>query len=160
MYQLLLSAVLALSFSVANAGSKRTQCHPDTSNVIPNTCECDISNDLGEKTGLALFSCDDLACEEFETNQQPQTCAPGTRGITCDLYNQKYFMGCPLGAPRVEAEISAEAFCGLATSSLEKESTQSPYYRFLNRTLCSPAGFSFPPADGWVFTGGFIEGWD
>lgn len=140
---------------------KRTNCQVDASNPIIDTCSCDVTAN-GSVTGTITVSCNDLACEEFDLNSVPASCTPGMRGVTCWLTNT-YFLGmsCPLMNPRVDPQDDdASAFCARATTDLQKKGYASRYYRMLERTYCTPAGYSYPPETGWEYTGSFKEGWN
>jgi hypothetical protein len=138
----------------------RTNCRPDTSNVLLNTCECDIQDKADSSySGFALFACSQLSCEEFESNQKPQGCDDGMRGVTCWVAQPATY-SCPMMIPRVAGSIKAKELCQAAVDDVNKKGPSSAYYNKLDYALCSPAGYSQPPFYGWIFTGSFVDGWD
>ncbi len=159
MRKLFVLLIFTLSFTSNAATTIRTNCQADTLNPIPNTCTCDIKvKGEDDYSGFAQFSCDELACEEFESNQQPKECVAGMRGVTCTVAQQTYT--CPLLMPRTDASVKTPAVCNVAVADINKNGSLSAYYKYLSFSLCTEFGGSYPPANGWSFTGWFEDGWN
>lgn len=138
----------------------RVNCRPDISNPVPNTCVCDIkAKGSSSSSGYSMFSCEDLACEEFEQTLKPSSCENGMRGVTCWVRNPYYYTTCTLMMPRVPETEKAPDICEFAVNDINTKNNFSSYYKFLNRS-CIPAGYYQPPFRGWEFIGSFVEGWD
>ena len=159
----LVGVLLFLGLSCALAAlpegqQKRTHC--TISNIFPaGSCRCDLERE-GSNTGFGYYTCDMLACEEFDTNSRPTDCKPGTRGVTCIVRNSEFQITCPMMAPRVDDFIDAVSFCNLATADLHNKQQSSKHYRQLEQQQCTPLGGAYPPARGWIFSGELIEGWN
>ena len=137
----------------------RLNCRPDSSNSILQTCTCDLKV-KGESnySGFAQFSCDQLGCEEFESNQMPAECTTGMRGITCWVSHTTF--SCPLMIPRAAPSIKTPDICQTAVDDINNLGPNSSYYNYLDYAQCAPAGWSQPAFNGWFFTGSFEDGWN
>ncbi len=148
----LLAFIIAPALALAN-GYKRTNCHPDSSNV--STCTCEIGN--ADFFGYAQFACAQLGCEEFESSRRPSECVTGMRGITCWVAQVEFT--CTLMIPRADATIKTPDVCQRAVDDINRLGPASGFYNNLDYARCTYAGMSQPPFSGWRFTGSFEDGW-
>lgn len=156
-----LFTLLLIAGSTGHTEYIRSNCRVDQFNPLPNQCVCDIESReeySSNRSGFAVFNCNQLACEEFSSTEKPAECTPGMRGVTCFVGQTEFT--CPLQFPRVGSEVEAELLCNNSVSDINENGPMSRYYRNLSYPLCVPEGMSQPPFNGWHFTGQFVEGWN